>query len=87
MILLGLLIESLVIFDVIRNQYFYFSEDLLVMAAYAVFAFIMLQLAAEVSEDGLEALTFGMMMTNWTCSNSFAAIIGNLVSAPFDVTS
>ncbi len=85
MVAVALVIESVTIFDIFRNQYFYFAEELLQSVAQATSCFIMLQLAAEVSETGLEALTFGMLMTNWTISSSVSVIIGNLVSAPFHV--
>ncbi|XP_063728175.1 uncharacterized protein LOC134855553 isoform X2 [Symsagittifera roscoffensis] len=81
----SVVVEGLTIFDWVRSQYFYFSEDLLTSVAQAACAFIMLQLAAEVSEKGLEALTFGMLMTNWTISACFSVIIGNIISAPFQV--
>ena len=84
-VVVSLVVEGATCFDLIRSQYFYFSEELLSGVALAVSGFIMLQVAAEVSEDGLEALTFGMLMTNWTVSASFGTMIGNIISAPFKV--
>ena len=47
--------------------------------------FIMLQLAAEIAESGLEAMTFGVLMTNWTMSTVLSSVIGNILSVPFGV--
>ena len=81
----SVIVESFVVFDVVRNQYFYFTEDLVSFVSHAVLLFIMIQVAAEVATEGLEAIVFTMMMANWTCSYSFAVILGNLVSLPFQV--
>ena len=85
MIGLSFLVETLTIFDIVRNQYFYFTDELFGSVAQGIAAFIMVQLAAEVSDDGLEALTFGMLMTNWSISGSLASLLGNLISTPFHV--
>ncbi|XP_075244381.1 folate transporter 1-like isoform X2 [Convolutriloba macropyga] len=85
MMSVGLLVESLTIFDVIRSQFFYFSEDLVVSFASGLGHFIMLQLAAEIAESGLEAMTFGVLMTNWTMSTVLSSVIGNILSVPFGV--
>ena len=77
--------ETLTIFGFVRNQYFYFTEELLASVAQGVATFIMVQLAAEISDDGLETLTFGMLMTNWTISVCISSMLGNLISSPFDV--
>ena len=46
----SVVVEGLTIFDFVRSQYFYFSEDLLTSVALATCGFIMLQVAAEVKK-------------------------------------
>ena len=85
MIAVALIVETMTIFDIVRNQYFYFTEELFGSVAQGISVFIMVQLAAEISDDGLEALTFGVLMTNWTISSCIASMLGNLFSTPFNV--
>lgn len=73
----------LTIFDVVRNQYFYLGESVLLQvpaaAGFVVSTFIMV----EMSDDGNEGLTYGLLTTISNTGSPFASAVANQLFGAF----
>jgi len=67
------------IYDVVRNQYFFLGEDLIVMVPAAIRFVFTTFVVVEISPDGKEGITYGMLTTLHNLGGPIARAIGNYV--------
>jgi len=75
--------STLTIFDVVRNQYFYLGETVLLelpMAAnFVISAFVIVEMA----DDGNEGMVYGLLTTTGNLGSPFARAVGNQIYGLF----
>lgn len=69
----------LTIFDVVRNQYFFLGEDVLVMIPAAAKFLVTTFVVVEMSPDGKEGVTYGMLTTLHNLGGPIARGISNQI--------
>jgi len=67
----------LTVFDVVRNQYFYLGETVLVEVPYAANFVVSTFVIVEMAEEGNEGLVYGLLTTTANLGSPVARAIGN----------
>jgi hypothetical protein len=71
------------IYDVVRNQYFYLGETVIVEIPNAANFVVSTYVIVEMAEDGNEGLVYGLLTTTYNCGWPFARAIANQLYANF----
>merc|ERR1740123_605000 len=67
------------IFDVVRNQYFYLGETVLIELPAAANFVVSTFVIVEMADDGNEGLVYGLLTTAGNLGSPFARAIGNQI--------
>eukprot|EP00931_Biecheleriopsis_adriatica_P038163 TRINITY_DN21889_c0_g1_i1.p1 TRINITY_DN21889_c0_g1~~TRINITY_DN21889_c0_g1_i1.p1 ORF type:complete len:598 (-),score=111.79 TRINITY_DN21889_c0_g1_i1:139-1893(-) len=74
---------TLTIFDVVRNQYFYLGETVLVEIPEAAIFVVTTFVIVEMADDGNEGLVYGILTTCQNLGTPFARALANLLYGTF----
>ena len=81
--LLDATFSYLTIYDVLRNQYFYLGETIMVMVPAAARFMVTTLVVVEIAPDGQEGMTYGLLTTLHNLGGPVAQAISNTVFATF----
>ena len=73
----------LTIFDIVRNQYFYLGESILIDIPAAANFVVGTYIIVEMAEEGNEGLTYGLLTTVANLSSPFSRAVGNQIYGRF----
>ena len=75
------------IFDVIRNQYFWFVDDLIYSLTRFWFDYVMELVIVEYAPNGIEGISYALVWAFYTIGQSTGSAISNFIMSPFCLTS
>ena len=82
----NIIVEYMTIFDIWRNEYFYFTDDVLEAIPEGILYIIIMQVSSEICGRHFEGSVFAIMMSVYTISIAFARSLSNLLGSFFDVS-
>ncbi|XP_075244351.1 uncharacterized protein LOC142338467 isoform X2 [Convolutriloba macropyga] len=79
-------VVTVTIFGFIRDQYFWFVDDLFYSVTRFWFTYVMELIIVEYAPNGIEGITYALVWSICTVGESIGAAISNLVMSPFCLT-
>ena len=79
-------VDILAVFGTVRNQFFFFADDVIEAIPEGIIYILLMHVAASVSASGVEGTLFALLMSIYTLTQPFALAMGNIATAVFDVS-